>query len=159
MNRKILKSKYILPIFAILIAFGAGFAIKSACCSQNIGVIDLQPVVMKSAKIQAINAENSKKLHELSVWLDGVKQEVDKEKNKEKNAQLAAQYAQLAREKKAVIKTDYESKIRAVNEEIAALVQAAAKDAGCSVVVPRKAVIWGGVDITSAVIQKMSDKN
>ena len=85
MKANILKSKTFLIIIAIVLAFGAGYGVKSMCKKPCVAVLDMRQVVAKSPKVQAVRAEKSLRLRELSVWLDEAKLAIDKEKN-EKNA-------------------------------------------------------------------------
>ena len=151
-----LNIKYLLVVFALVLAFMIGFQLKTPEKPAEIAVVNLKQVVSQSQKLMLIRKENDTKLKELSKWLDGVEKDIGSEKDKQKRQKLAKQYKDLAKEKENLIKQEYNKKLKEIDTEITALIDEVAKNAGCDMILEQSLIVKGGKDITADVIKKLN---
>ena len=147
-----MKKQYALLLAASMFAFGFGlnnFAMSSV--NQKIAVVDVNQVVTKSAQVQALKKEQTKKMEDLQKWVKTVKSDVEKQKTQEGKIKLAQKYdGELIKKREAIAK-DYQAKLQKIDKSISDTIVNQAKASGYDVVLTKSVVLYGGDDITAAI--------
>ena len=147
------KQNILLALIALVIGAGIGYCIK--CCSSKIATVDVLSVVNASTQVQTLKAEQTIKMQDLAQWLQNAQNEVKAEKDEKKQAELLQKYnAELAK-KKAEITTHYQTELKAADKAITSTIKEIAKKKGYKAVIAKGVMIYGGDDITEAVIKEI----
>ena len=125
---------------------------------QKIATIDIQKVVSQSAKVQALNKEQEKKILELEKWIEVVKKEVDKQQTQEGKEKLLNKYRTTYEQKKNSIILDGQTKMQNIMNGISDTIAAQAKAKGYTMIITKAVVVYGEEDITDAVIKEINSK-
>jgi len=147
-----MKKKYALLLAATMFAFGFGlnnFAMSDV--NQKIAVVDVNQVVNKSAQVQALKKEQTKKMEDLQKWIKTVKADVDKQTTNEGKVKLAQKYdSELIKKREAIAKS-YQEKLKEIDKSISSTIVTQAKASGYNIVLAKSVVLYGGDDITAAI--------
>lgn len=120
---------------------------------KKIAVVDVQKVVNKSAQVQALKKEQETKSKELSAFIKKAGEEIQKEKDAKKKKALMDKYdKQLKTKQDTNIKT-YKTKLETIDKNINATIIQQAKNLGYDMVLTKGVVLYGGDDITEAVLK------
>ena len=145
--------KAMLVVAMSVLVFGANnFAMAD---TQKIAVVNVPAVVEASSQVQALRKEQQVKMKELQKWLEVVKSDVDKQKTKEGKETLIKKYDTEFAKKQEAIRADYTKKLQAIDKNISTVIAAEAKAQGFDIVLAKGVVLYGCVDITSAVSKKV----
>ena len=125
---------------------------------QKIATIDIQRVVSQSAKVQALNKEQEKKILELEKWIEVVKKEVDKQQTQEGKEKLLNKYRTTYEQKKNSIILDGQTKMQNIMNGISDTIAAQAKAKGYTMIITKAVVVYSEEDITDAVIKEINSK-
>ena len=120
---------------------------------KKIAIVDVQKVVNKSAQVQALKKEQEVKRKELSAFIKKAGEEIQKETDAKKKKALMDKYdKQLKTKQDANLKT-YKTKLEAIDKNINATIVQQAKTMGYDMVLTKGVVLYGGEDITEAVLK------
>ena len=120
---------------------------------QKIAVIDIQKVVAASPQVKALKASQEEKNKNIANFIQKAQADVNKQKDEKSKQAVAKKYEkQLISKKEANIK-EYREKLKATDKSINEQVSKIATDMGYTMVLPKMSVIYGGDDITDAVIK------
>lgn len=144
--KKIISLSIMITTMAISTAFAAPEP-------QKIAVVNIQKVVLASAQVKAINAERENKAKELQAFIKKAQADVDKQTDVAKKKSLAEKYEKELKAKREANFKAYNAKFKAADESIAKQISQKATEMGYTMVLPKAMVIYGGDDITDAIIK------
>ena len=150
--------KKILLTALLLFTLTMGMFSTANAAEQKIATIDIQKVVSQSAKVQALNKEQEKKILELEKWIEVVKKEVDKQQTQEGKEKLLNKYRTTYEQKKNSIIRDGQTKMQNIMNGISDTIAAQAKAKGYTMIITKAVVVYGEEDITDAVIKEINSK-
>ena len=139
--------KKTLSLLLTVLLFGTGIAFAE----QKIAVIDVSAVVSKSAQVQELKKDQTKKMQDLEKWLKTAQADVEKQKTPEGKEKLLKKYNDEFAKKREVMAKDYKTKLQAIDKSITETIAAQAKAKGYDMVISKTAVVFGGDDITADV--------
>ena len=141
--------KKVLSLTLMALILGSGLVMAE----QRIAVVDVQAVVSKSAQVQTLKKEQQAKMQDLEKWLKTAQTDVEKQQTKEGKEKLLKKYnAEFAKKKEAIAK-DYTARLQAVDKSITETISTTAKTKGYNMVISKGVVVFGGDDITDAVLK------
>jgi len=137
-----------------LVSLMLGLSIQTASAAeQKIAVIDIQKVVSSSSQVKALTASQEANAKALADFIKKAQADIDKQKDEKAKQELAKKYEKQLAEKREIFAKDYAEKLKGgekkVNEQIAQKV----KEMGYTLVLPKATVIYGGDDITDAIVK------
>lgn len=135
--------KRILICLATMMIFATGIAF-AAPAGDAIGILDVNLLKTESAKFKALQAQLSQKDQELKKQLDEQKASLSAEEFKKKQEEAFKTFLQTMMNFEMQIETS----IRQAAEQVA-------KEKNLDIVIYKNNVIYGGVDITRDVINKI----
>lgn len=138
-------------ILGLLITGTAVFSAES----KGIAVVDVQQVVMNSAKVKKLEADRIKQEQDLQKFLTNAKKAVDAEKNNAKKKALQDKYNKELNTKIDTQKKVVMERTLTIEKEILASIEKYAKEAGYDIVIQKNSVLYGGHDITAEIIKKV----
>ena len=142
--------KKTLSFVLTLLLLGTG----AAMAEQKIAVVDIPPVVAKSAQVQALKNEQQAKMQALEKWLTIVQADVEKQQTQEGKEKLLKKYNAEFAKKKETLAKNYQSQLQAIDKSITETISTTAKAKGYDIVISKNVVVYGGDDIT-AELQKL----
>ena len=145
-----MKSKILTMVILAALALTTG---NAAMADGKIAIVDVQAVVSKSAQVQALKNEQKTKLQELEKWVKVCKSDIEKQKTQEGKDKLAKKYDGELKKKQEAIAKNYKEKLQAVDKSISETIANVAKTNGYDVVISKGVVVYGGQDITEAVMK------
>lgn len=151
-----MKKIFLTTLLLFTLAMGMQSAVNAA--EQKIATIDVQRVVSQSAKVQALNKEQEKKILELEKWIEVVKKDVDKQQTQEGKEKLLNKYRATYEQKKNAIISDGQAKMQNIMNGISDTIAAQAKAKGYTMVITKAVVVYGEEDITDDVIKAINGK-
>ncbi len=151
--------KHFKSVLAMSIAFVLGCGFNSMAISGNIAnkvaYVDVQKVVAQSTQVKNLKAEQEKKRNELVQLMNKAKSEVDAQTDVSKKKSIAQKYEKELMAKREATAKDYAKKLEAIDKSISAVIAKQAQEMGYDVVFARTAVLFGGDNITDAVMKKV----
>jgi len=147
------KRMLLLSIAMLAIGFCINDIAKSGNIPVNVAVIDVNAVVNKSSEVQALKKEQKQKLDDLQKWLKTVRNDIEKQQTQEKKDKLIKKYDTEFQKKKEAIAKNYNIKLKEIDKNISQTIAAEAQKEGYSLVLTKGVVLYGGDDITNAVIK------
>ena len=121
--------------------------------TQKIAVVDIQKIVQASPLVKDLQKNQETKQKELADFIKNASLEVNKQTSDQAKKSVAEKYEkQLAKKRDANIK-EYASKVKAADESIHSQIAQKAQELGYTMVLPKAAVLYGGDDITEAVLK------
>lgn len=147
--------KYFLGLILLIGAAWGGMVWQKQHTPQ-IAVVNLIKVIESSNRVFALREINDAKLDELSTWLDKAKLTIQNEKDKYKKQDLVMQYQDLARQKEAIIRHEYEEKMQKITTDIDKIINDVADEQNCAFVLFKTGVFRGGVNLTPLVIERVN---
>lgn len=138
-----------LLVLGLLMGSSAVFSAES----KGIAVVDVQQVVMNSAKVKKLEQDRIKQEKALENQLLSAKKIIDAEQNMDKKKALQDKYnkeisATLNQQKKEIIE-----KTQAIEKEMMTFIQKKAVELGYDMVLVKGSVLYGGSDITNEIIK------
>lgn len=125
------------------------------CCEKKVAVVDVQKVVTSYPEVQKLKLEQEKNTAELTEWLKGPNEEIEKIKDKEKKAELANKYAAELNQKKQALQIEYVQKLQQIDAKITDVIKTVANGKGFKMVFTKNSLVVGGEDITEEVIKEL----
>ncbi len=151
-----MKKIFLKTLLLFTLAMGMYSVVNAA--EQKIATIDVQRVVSQSAKVQALNKEQEKKILELEKWIEVAKKDVDKQQTQEGKEKLFNKYRTTYEQKKNAIISDGQTKMQDIMNGISDTITAQAKAKGYTMVIAKAVVVYGEEDITDDVIKAINGK-
>lgn len=145
-----LKRTIALSIMSVMMFTTAAIAAPEP---QKIAVIDIQKVVAASSQVKALKKSQEAKQKELAKFIKTAQEDINKQSTDKNKKTMAEKYEkQLAQKREANLK-EYTAKLKEADQSITAQVGAKAKAMGYTMVLPKGSVVYGGDDITDAVLK------
>ena len=144
-----MKKNFIKTLLALFIAL----SIPSMAFAESIAVVDVNKVVAASKQVQDLKNEHLKKNQDLRKWLDVVRADIDKQTTEANKQKLAQKYNAELNKRKTALQKEYAQKIGDIEKNISASITQQAKAMGYSMVMAKSNVLYGGTDITDAVMK------
>lgn len=120
---------------------------------DKIAVVDVQKLVNKSAQVQAMKKERSAKSKEISQFIKKANDEVKAQTDENKKKALMQKYQKELAAKQEANSKAYKAKLEAADKAISDTIANYAKANGYDLVLPKGTVLYGGVDITEALLK------
>lgn len=120
---------------------------------KKIAVVDIQKVVTNSLQVQALKKEQETKKKELIAFIKKAEAEVKTQTDSSKQKALAEKYDKQIKLKQESIVKSYQKRLEAIDKNINAVIIQHAKTMGYDIVLAKGVVLYGGDDITDAVIK------
>lgn len=134
---------------AVLALLLIGFAFGSCCGRKTkIAVVDVVALVAKSSEVQALKAEQDAKAKELSTWLAGAQDVVNKEADQARKEALLKQYSAEFAAKREDIRLQYNQKLQVIDHNITQIIVTEAQKRGYQLVMAKSYTLYGATDIT-----------
>lgn len=143
-----------IAVAALSLALGftaSNFAVSDVPANYKVAVVDVQQVVKKSKQVEALKVEQTKKITELTSFVQTAKANIAKEKDATKKKALQDKYNKELATKKTAIEKNYATKLAAIDKSISNIIKNKAKEGNYNLVLSKNAVLSGGEDITAAV--------
>ena len=123
--------------------------------NPRIAMIDVDRVVAKSSSVKKLKSEHDKKNKELERWLKNVKKQIEKPDSQDVQEKLIKRYDKEFAQKKEEIAKDFQSKLKAVNDDVTSQINAIAKENNYDIVLSKAVVVLGCDDITELIEQQI----
>lgn len=144
---------FVVGAFLLALGFSNLAMAEDAQVAPKFAVVDVQKVVANSKQVKALKAEQEKQAKDLATWIETAKADVDKQNTDEAREKLAKKYdAQLAKKREAATEA-YAKKLTAIDESISSVIAKQAKDNGYTMIFAKSTVLYGGDDLTDAIIK------
>ena len=141
-------------LLSALLLAGLSFGtMTSAMAEGKIAIVDVQAVVAKSAQVQALKKEQKTKIQDLEKWIKVCQADIAKQTTKEGKEKLAKKYDAELKTRQETISKNYKDKLQAIDKSISDTIAAQAKANGYDIVITKNAVVYGGDDLTEAIIK------
>lgn len=120
---------------------------------QKIAIVDVQKVFASSSQVQALKKAQENKAKEVVVLIKKAKADIDKQTTDEAKKKIKDNLdKQLAAKQETNVK-EYTAKLKEIDKNISLQIEKQAAAMGYSVVLTNSAVLYGGDDITDAIIK------
>lgn len=139
-------------------AFVAGYSINSKAISDTgyrVAVVDVQSLISKSSEVNALKADQQKKLDAMKTTVDKAREEISKETDPVKIAALEEKYRNEINNQKNALDAEYNTKLHQIDNNIKSIVIEKAKSMQYNLVLPKNIVLYGGDDITAEVAKSV----
>lgn len=150
--------KHLWFIAVCLMAFVAGYSINSKAISDTgyrVAVVDVQSLISKSSEVNALKADQQKKLDAMKTTVDKAREEISKETDPVKIAALEEKYRNEINNQKNALDSEYNTKLHQIDNNIKSIVIEKAKSMQYNLVLPKNIVLYGGDDITAEVAKSV----
>lgn len=144
--------KKVLTTLAIF-AFMATASTFAAPDAQKIAVVDIQKVISASSQVKSLKTSQESKNKELAAFIKKAQDDVNKQTDDAKKKSLAASYEKQLVQKREANMKDYTTKLKAIDASITAQIGKKASELGYTMVIAKSAVVYGGDDITDAILK------
>lgn len=137
-----------------IFAFVVGYSINSMAVSNTgyrVAVVDVQELINKSSDVNALKADQQKKLDLMKATFEKAQKEISNEKDSQKIQQLEEKYRNEINNQKLALDNEYNTKLKQIDTNIKNMVIAKAKGLQYNIVLPKNIVLFGGDDITQEV--------
>lgn len=140
--------------FAFVIGMSVNnIAFSDTACNCKIGVVDISKVVSASTQVVNMKKEQQAKAQEIVTFVEKARKDVAAAKDEKTKKSLEEKYNKELTAKKEKMDKDYAAKLKNIDDTISKTVEAQAKAGGFKVVLAKGVVLYGGEDITDAVIK------
>jgi Skp family chaperone for outer membrane proteins len=120
---------------------------------KKVAVVDIQKVVTKSAQVQALKKEQDTKKKELASFIKKAGEDIKKQTDPAKKKSLAASYDNQLKAKQDANAKAYKTKLETIDKNINTTIIQQAKAMGYDLVLTKGVVLYGGDDITEAILK------
>ena len=141
---------FILVLTIITLSFTTAIAAPEP---QKIAIVDTQKLISSSAQIKALKQSSENKNKELIEFIKKAQNDINKQTDATKKKSLAEKYEKQIIAKREANTKDYATKLKLADDNISNIIANKAKELGYTMVLPKTAVIYGGDDITEAVLK------
>ena len=141
-----------------LAAFVIGFSVNNFAMSEvpanyKVAVVDIAQVVANSTQVKNMKKEQQAKADELVKFVDKARKDVAAVTDEKKKKELEEKYSKELIAKKDKMEKEYVDKLSAIDSSISKKVEEQAKAGNYDIVLAKGAVLYGGEDLTQAVIK------
>ena len=143
----------LISVAIIIIAFIAGYALKAMFPANNVAIIDLPAIGSQAKELQALQEEQQAQSLELQQWLIKTQEEIKKQPNDQKKKEMTKKFEEELTQKQTALQNDYTQKLQALDTRIRQLIAEEAQSEGYSAVMIKGAVMYGGEDITTKILE------
>ena len=149
--------KFVIFLLAVFAFVSAGVnLVRAEDAEYDVAVIDVQQVVEESAQIKKIKQEQQAKVDELIKYIEKVRKDVALQSDEKKKKKLEEKFQKQLISKKEKIDKEYIKKLAGIDKNISKTVENYAKDNNYDLILSKGTVLYGGEDITSAIIKAVS---
>ena len=120
---------------------------------NKVAVVDVQKVVAKSAQVQSLKRDQELKRKDLANLINKANTEINKQTDEVKKKALAEKYNKEIMTKQDANSKAYAKKLQAADSSINATIAQQAKALGYDIVFTKGSVLYGGDDITEAILK------
>jgi len=145
-----LKKLVALSIVSVMMLGAAAFAAPEP---QKIAVIDIQKVVASSAQVKALKKAQETKNKEIQKFIKTAQDDINKQSTDANKKKMTEKYEKQLQTKKEANLKEYTTKLKEADVSITAQISQQAKAMGYTMVLPKSSVVFGGDDITEAIIK------
>ena len=142
---------FLLSALVLLSVLGHSAYAENA--SYNVAVIDVPQVVENSAKIKKLKQEQQAKVDELIKYIEKARKDVALQADEKKKKDLEEKFQKELVSKKEKIDKEYIKKLADIDENISKTVENYAKSNSYDLILSKGMVLYGGEDITSAIVK------
>ena len=135
-----------------------GFGIHSAAISNipsKVAVIDVNGVLSQSSQVMALKKEQKRKAEELQKWITTARADVDKQKTQDGKEKLIQKYDAEYNKKQQAMQKEYTAQLQKIDSDITAVIAKEAQSKGYDVVLSKSVVLYGGTDLTGAIVKSI----
>lgn len=129
------------------------FAMSDVPPNFKIAVVDVSKVVNSSSQVAALKKEQQAKAQDIVNFVDKARKEVAATTDAKKKKTLEDKYNKELNAKKEAMDKNYAAKLNAIDNTIASKITDQAKAGSYDLVLAKGVVLYGGSDITEAVIK------
>jgi len=152
--------KHIKILTISLIAFCLGitagnYAMSTTFPQMKVAVVNVPKLIESSATVKTLKEQNTKNFQELAKFSETAQVAVSKETDTKKQKALKEKYQKEFQTKRAAMTKTYEAKLMEIDKQISAHIESYAKTEGFDLVLAQGAVLYGGNDITDAIIKQV----
>ena len=119
----------------------------------NVAVIDVSQVVENSAQIKKLKQEQQDKVDELIKYIENARKDVALQSDEKKKKALEEKFQKELVSKKEKIDKEYLKKLANIDKNISKTVENYAKSNSYDLILSKGMVLYGGEDITSAIVK------
>ena len=139
--------------FLLLIAFICFSITFVQADIKKVAIVDVEKVVNSSAQVKALRKEQEQKRKEMALFIKKAGEDIKRQPDEAKREALAKKYDKELATKREVNAKTYKTKLEAVDKNISSTISQQAKTMGYDLVLTKGVVLYGGDDITDAVIK------
>lgn len=129
------------------------FAMSDVPPNFKIAVVDVSKVVNSSTQVAALKKEQQTKAQDLVKFVEKARKDVASTTDTKKKQALEDKYNKELKAKKEAMDKNYTTKLTAIDNSISNQISAQAKAGNYDIVLAKGVVLYGGSDITDAVIK------
>ena len=141
--------KKILLFILALLAFNT----VSFAANNKIAIVDVEKVVNKSAQVQNLKRSQEIMNKEITYFIEKSNKEIQQQTDATKQKVLADKYTKELKAKQSANTKAYKTKLEAIDKSINATIAQQAKAMGYDIVLTKGVVLYGGDDITEAILK------
>ena len=120
---------------------------------KKVAVVDVQKVVAKSAQVQALKRDQELKQKDLAYIVKKASEEIEKQTDPAKKQAVVQKYEKQLKAKRESNAKAYQAKLEAIDKSINNTITQHAKSLGYDLVLTKGVVLYGGDDITDAILK------
>lgn len=120
---------------------------------DKVAVVDVQKLVNKSSQVQALRKEREAKSKEITQFIKKANDEIKAQTDENKKKTLIQKYQKELAAKQEANSKAYKTKLEAIDKTISTTIADYAKNNGYDLVLPKPQVLYGGEDITEALLK------
>ena len=151
--------KNLTTLVLCMFAFGLGIGINNIAMSDidkaKVAYVDIDKLIAASQTIKQATLARENQTKEMLKWYDSVSGEIQKQQTKEARQALIKKYEAQLTQKKKSIKEAYLKEISKVDKQMNLAITQKSKELGYDLVFKKDALLYGGEDITSHVLQNV----
>ena len=122
-------------------------------CMPKFAIVDIQKVISASPQVKKLKVSQDAKNAELTQFILKAQADINKQTNEKNKKELAEKFEKQLIEKRESILKEYTEKLREADISITQQIKDIAVKMGYVMVFPSTSVVYGGDDITEAVIK------
>ncbi len=145
-----LKKLTALSIVSIMMAGATAFAVPQP---QKIAVIDVQKVVSASTQVKALKKSQEAKNKEIQNFIKSAQADIAKQTTDKNKKSMTEKYEKQLKARKEANAKEYTTKLKEADASITAQIGQQARAMGYTMVLPKSSVVFGGDDITEAMLK------